>query len=159
MPHLIIEHSSDIKKSTIKALETEVQNIMLSLVEGSLDPDQCKCRSFSFDEYLVGKPDQTKSSFLHITIKILQGRSLEVRKKLSEKTIQAAKKLYSELAGTPSGTDQMVAIGSEIAESIAGIPQPHLTTQNRHFIGRRCDISVDIVEMEKETYQKIRIGN
>jgi len=159
MPHLIIEHSSDIKKSTIIALATEVQGIMASITEGNFDPDQCKVRSFSFDEYMVGKIDQSNSSFIHITIKILSGRTTAVRKKLSELTLQAANKLYAELSTTPSAKDQLVAIGSEIAESLAGIPQPHLITQNSDFTGKRCDLSVDIVEMDKEAYNKIRIGN
>jgi len=157
MPHLIIEHSSDIKKSAIKTLGSEVQSIMASITEGNFDPDQCKVRDYSFDEYLVGKIDQSKSSFIHITIKILSGRTVEARKKLSEKTMLAAKKLYSELSVEPNAKDQLVAIGSEIAESLTGIPQPHLITQNSDLAGKRCDISVDIVEMDREVYQKVRI--
>ena len=124
MPHLVIEHSSNIKKSAILALQTGVQEIMLSIPEGNFDPDQCKCRSHSFDEYLVGRPNQTTSSFLHVTIKILSGRSIEVQKKLAAKTAELSQKIFNELA---------------------------LTTT-------RCDISVDIVEMNRDTYQKIRIG-
>jgi 5-carboxymethyl-2-hydroxymuconate isomerase len=125
MPHLVIEHSTNIKKSSIKILETEVQNIMESVVEGNFDPDQCKTRSFSFDEYLVGKPDQSTSSFIHITIKILAGRTLEARQKLSEKTLNFAQKLFTDL----------------------------------NIATKRCDISVDIVEMDRQTYQKVRIGS
>lgn len=125
MPHLIIEHSSDIKKSSIKSLHQEIQNIMASITEGNFDPDQCKARSFSFDEYFVGRPDQSSSSFFHLTIKILSGRSTEVRKKLAAKSIEFAEKFFLAL-NLPS---------------------------------KRCDISVDIVEMDRETYQKIRIEN
>lgn len=159
MPHLIIEHSSDIKKSSIKTLGYTIQSIMASITEGNFDPDQCKVRNFSFDEYLVGKIDHSKSSFIHITIKILAGRAVAARKKLSEEVMQATKKLYAELSTTPSAKDQLVAISSEIVESMAGIPQPHLIEENSDLAGKRCDISVDIVEMDKETYSKIRIGN
>jgi 5-carboxymethyl-2-hydroxymuconate isomerase len=132
---------------------------MASITEGNFDPDQCKCRSFSFDEYLVGKPNQTKSSFIHVTIKILAGRTVVARKKLAEKTMHAAKNLFAELISSPSEKDQIVAIGTELAETVAGIPQPHIPVKNSHFIGKRCDISVDIVEMDKEVYQKVRIEN
>ena len=159
MPHLIIEHSSDINKNSIKTLAYAVHNILDSITEGNFKSDECKVRFHSFDEYFVGKPDQSTSSFLHITIKILAGRTLEARKKLAEQTLQAARKLYSELATTPSPKDQLVAIGSEVIEALAGIPQPHLITHNSDFANKRCDISVDIVEMDKETYQKVRIGN
>lgn len=125
MPHLIIEHSSDIKKSSIKSLEQGLQDVMAAITEGNFDPDQCKARSFSFDEYLVGKPDQSTSSFLHITIKILSGRLLEVRKKLAQNSVEFANQFIS---------------------------KANLNTA-------RCDISVDIVEMDKETYQKVRVGS
>ncbi len=98
---------------------------MASITEGNFDPDQCKARSFSFDEYFVGRPDQSSSSFLHLTIKILSGRSAEVRKKLSIKSVELAEKFFLAL-NLPS---------------------------------KRCDISVDIVEMDRETYQKISLQN
>ncbi len=120
MPHLIIEHSADIKKISVKNLEKEIQKIMHAH-EGNFDADQCKCRSFSFDEYLVGYPDQTTASFIHITLKALSGRSIEVRKSLSEKIA--------------SFTDHFI--------------------KNLNLSSKRCDISVDLVEMEKETYSKI----
>ncbi len=124
MPHLIIEHSGNIAKNSIRVLEQEIQNIMNG-VEGNFDADQCKCRDFSFDEYFVGRPDQSTSSFLHITLKVLSGRSIEIRKNLSEKILTFSQRFFSEL---------------------------NLPT-------KRCDISVDIVEMERDTYQKIRIEN
>lgn len=128
MPHLIIEHSINIPTKTVKTLQREVQNIMAEIVEGNFDPDQCKARSHSFDEYLVGKPDQTTSSFLHITIKILAGRTVEARKKLAQKTAEFSQKIFDDLV------------------------QEGLKTN-------RCDISVDVVEMDREVYQKVRIGS
>lgn len=124
MPHLIIEHSSDIKSSSIKNLCVEIQNIMAG-VEGNFDKDQCKCRTHSFDDYLVGTPDQSEASFLHITLKALSGRSIEVRKNLAEK--------------------------------IAAFSQNFIIECKLQT--KRCDLSVDIVEMDRNTYQKIRLGS
>ena len=124
MPHLIIEHSGNIKRRSVAALENKIQEIMHAQ-EGNFDADQCKCRSFSFDEYFVGRIDESESSFIHITLKVLTGRSVEVRKNLSQKIMEFVQKFYEELK---------------------------LPT-------KRCDLSVDIVEMEKETYQKIRVEN
>lgn len=157
MPHLVIEHSSDIKKSSIRALERDIQNIMASITEGNFDPDQCKARSFSFDEYLVGKPDESTSSFLHITIKILSGRTLEVRKILAQKVLQHAKELYENLATSPSKKDKIIEIADQLVDAVTGIPHPHLVEQNSELTNKRCDISVDIVEMDRDTYQKIRL--
>lgn len=123
MPHIIIEHSADFSKNSVDLMKKEVPQIMAKITEGNFDADQCKCRSHSFDEYLVGFPDQSSASFLHLTIKILSGRTLEARKKLSAQVIEFAKKTFEELK----------------------------------LQSQRCDISIDIVEMEKETYQKMRI--
>ncbi len=122
MPHLIIEHSADISKKSVKNLEQEIQNIMQAH-EGNFSADQCKCRSHAFEEYFVGHPDQSTASFIHITLKALSGRSIEIRKSLSDKIATFTKQLFLDLK-LPS---------------------------------TRCDISVDIVEMEALTYTKIRI--
>ncbi len=122
MPHLIIEHSANIKRRSIAALENKIQEIMQAQ-EGNFDADQCKCRSLPFDEYFVGHLDESESSFLHITLKVLSGRSMEVRKNLSQKIMEFVQKFHADLK---------------------------LPT-------KRCDISIDIVEMERDTYQKIRV--
>lgn len=124
MPHLVIEHSADIKNSETKNLQKEILKIM-SKAEGNFDPDQCKCRSFSFDEYLVGHLNPPTSSFVHVTLKVLTGRTPEVRKSLSQKIAELTKNFLINL---------------------------NLKTS-------RWDISVDLVEMDAQTYQKIRIEN
>ncbi len=123
MPHIIIEHSANFTKNSVDLMKKEIPQIMAKITEGNFDADQCKSRSHLFDEYLVGSPDQSSASFLHVTIKILSGRTLEARKKLSAQVIEFAKKTFDDLG---------------------------LKT-------KRCDLSVDIVEMDKETYQKARI--
>lgn len=157
MPHLIVEHSSDIRLQQIKNLQVKIQDIMASVTEGNFDPDQCKARSFSSDEYLVGRPDQSTSSFLHITIKILSGRTLEAKKKLAEKSLQVAKEFFGNLATAPNEKDRIVETVHELADAVSGIPHLQLPAQNSDLINKRCDISVDIVEMDRETYQKLRI--
>ncbi|MDX2082767.1 MAG: hypothetical protein SFV53_02125 [Rickettsiales bacterium] len=122
MPHLIIEHSADIKKDSAKILQQNIQSLM-NASEGNFEADQCKARAFIFDDYFVGLPDQSNSSFIHITLKVLSGRSVEVKKNLAQKIVEFTKKFFDDLKIT----------------------------------SKRCDISVDIVEMDRETYQKIRI--
>ena len=123
MPHIVIEHSADFTKTYVHSLQKKIPQIMAGITEGNFDADQCKCRSVSFDEYLVGIPDQSTASFMHISIKILGGRSLEARKKLSAQVIEFIHKNCAEL----------------------------------NLASSRCDLSVDIIEMDRETYQKLRI--
>lgn len=121
MPHIIIEHSADIANSEIISLQESIHQL-LKTIEGNIDPDQCKLRALSFSEYFVGYPDQLSASFIHITFKLLLGRSLEVRKALSASIVELAQ----------------------------------VFIKNQNLKSTRCDISVDIVEMNPETYQKIR---
>lgn len=158
MPHIVIEHSSNISKNSISDLQIEIQNIMASIHEGNFDADQCKVRSHVFDEYLVGKLDQETSSFIHITIKILSGRTLEAKKKLAEKVINFSKRLYEELALSPTKKDQIIETAHQLADAVTGIPHAPLPIQNMDLAGKRCDISVDIVDMDRDTYQKVRIS-
>lgn len=119
MPHLIIEHSVDISKDSIVQLGRNIQSIMNSH-EGNYDANQCKVRAYSFEEYLVGSLDQTSASFIHITLKALSGRSLEIQKNLAAKISEFSKNFYADL----------------------------------NLTKKRCDISIDMVEMERDTYQK-----
>ena len=115
MPHLIIEHSSNFSDPTINNLQTGILKIIGQFKE--FDPDECKCRSHSFDEYLVGFSNKANSAFIHITLKVLTGRSVEVRKDLASRIIKLAQDIKIDL--------------------------------------KRCDISVDIAEMDRATYQKL----
>jgi 5-carboxymethyl-2-hydroxymuconate isomerase len=159
MPHIIIEHSADFSLDSIIDLQKEIQNIMASITEGNFDANQCKARSFLFNEYLVGDVNQENSSFIHITVKILAGRSLEVRKKLSEKIMEFTKKFHEKLLFSPSQKDQLIETAHQIADVVSGVPHPQFPMQNSDLANKRCDLSVDIVEMDKETYQKFRVGN
>ena len=89
----------------------------------------------------------------------MAGRAVEVRKKLAERVIAHVKKSYEESVFSPSGADQILAIGEQVADMIAGVSNPQMPMQNSELAGKRCDLSVDIVEMDRETYQKFTIKN
>lgn len=158
MPHIIIEHSANFSSHSVKKLFSEIQKIMAGIKEGNFDLEQCKARAVSFDEYLVGSLRQEKSAFLHITIKFLSGRSSEVRKKLAEQVMVLAQKFYEEEVFSPSAAAQILAIGEQVVDAISGVANPQMPMQNSDLANKRCDLSVDIVEMDRETYQKARIG-
>ena len=121
MPHIIIEHSKRISKNHALKFGSKIRDLMGELKEGNFDPEQCKIRQFSFDQYYVGSKDETEADFMHISIKILSGRSLDVRKTLSYQV--------------------MAALNTFVVT---------------HSL--RLDLSVDIIEMDANTYQKQRIG-
>ena len=113
MPHCIIEYSNDLtSKLDIKQL---VNTVFTGAVNSQLfTASHIKTRAIPFDEYLVG---EHKTSFIHITVKLLSGRISEQRKMLSESIIIELKNIV--------------------------LPP--------------VSISVEVVDMEKESYSKLDI--
>ena len=122
MPHIIIETSKNILTQESLKIGQEIQQIMAKIVEGNFDPDQCKIRVINYENYIVGL-EKNAENFMHISIKILAGRAVEVRQKLASQSFEFVNNFY----------------------------------KNLKLLQQRCDISVDIIEMDRETYQKITL--
>ena len=122
MPHIIIETSKNILASESLKIGQEIQQIMKKIVEGNFDPDQCKIRVINYENYFVGL-EENDENFIHISIKILAGRAVEVRQKLASQSFEFVNNFY----------------------------------KNLKLSQKRCDISIDIIEMNRETYQKITL--
>jgi len=122
MPHIIIEHSSKFDENKILTIGKNIQKIMGDMPFANFDIDQCKIRGISFQNYQVGS--SKIADFIHISIKILAGRSLEIRQDLSQQVFDWVLKYF----------------------------------QDNMDRGNRFDLSVDIIEMNREVYKKITIG-
>ena len=122
MPHIIIETSKNILAKEALKIGQEIQQIMAKIVEGNFDPDQCKIRVINYENYIVGL-EKNDENFIHISIKILAGRAVEVRQKLALQSFEFVNNFY----------------------------------KNLKLSQKRCDISIDIIEMNRETYQKITL--
>lgn len=127
MPHIIIENSSDIANELVFGLGQKITNLM-SKQEGNFDLEQCKLRNIAFDKYFVGSLGCEKSSFIHITIKIMSGRSAIIKKNLATKTFELVETFFEK-------------------------------NISKTLLKNRFDISVDIVDMDREFYQKVTIIN
>ena len=76
MPHCIIEHSNDL----------EGQQLINAVFEGTLasglfDQQDIKTRSLAFTHYQSAR---SRQSFVHVSAKLLDGRTLEQRATLSQ---------------------------------------------------------------------------
>ena len=81
MPHTIIEHSFAISKTQLDSMMLTInQNIAKN--EGNFDISQCKARSVFCENFVVGEGAYSQD-FMHITIKIMSGRTLEVKQNLA----------------------------------------------------------------------------
>ena len=93
MPHTIVEHSFAIKKSQINILLLEI-NRNISKNEGNFDISQCKARSVFCPNFIFAG-GALPQDFMHITIKIMSGRSIEIRKGLAENLLKIVKQFLT----------------------------------------------------------------
>lgn len=84
MPHCILEYAKPLaaKLDSMRLVEAVYQGAFNSgLFEG---PD-IKTRAIAYDDYLTGTD---KTSFIHVTVKILSGRTEEQKQRLSSEVIK-----------------------------------------------------------------------
>ncbi|WP_109829754.1 5-carboxymethyl-2-hydroxymuconate Delta-isomerase [Reichenbachiella versicolor] len=83
MPHCIIEYSSDLDNN--ERIKETVQIVTRDLEDSGLfDKSSIKTRAIPYAVYLVGGEEK---SFVHLTIKILNGRSYCQKKELSSRLL------------------------------------------------------------------------
>ncbi|NMP31277.1 5-carboxymethyl-2-hydroxymuconate Delta-isomerase [Thalassotalea sp. M1531] len=87
MPHCIIEYSADVESQTsAKTLIGQVQ--AGALASNLFEPEHIKLRTCCFDHSRIGT---SAKGFIHVTARVLSGRTLEQRQHLSNcllKTLQ-----------------------------------------------------------------------
>jgi 5-carboxymethyl-2-hydroxymuconate isomerase len=104
MPHIIIECSQHIAKSLdFKNLAQDINQYLAQALPTQVS--HCKSRLLPYADYLVG--DKTQTSFLHVTLKILPGRTLDLQKAVGEKLMKILNQYIQ---------DKEIAISIEIIE-------------------------------------------
>ena len=89
MPHCLIEYSQNLSD------KQPVQNLLEAVFEGVeqsglFERSHIRVRAMAFADFLLASPDE---AFVHVTIRLHQGRSPEQRKQLSTEVLQALLKL------------------------------------------------------------------
>lgn len=87
MPHCIIEHSSDIDGKSL--VSTVYQGALASNLFESQGSD-IKVRALPYSNFKTGN---VEISFVHVTLKILSGRSVEQKTNLSQLVLEQLKSL------------------------------------------------------------------
>ncbi len=85
MPHCIVEYSNS------PVIAENINELLTSVFKGAIDSQlfdapSVKTRAIAFDSYQVGDTDKL---FVHVTAKILSGRTLEQRQRLSKSIINS----------------------------------------------------------------------
>lgn len=94
MPHLIFECSKEIKsKLSFEKIFIDLHTTLSDLLPTQIS--SCKSRVVPCSEYLVG--DDEKNLFLHVTIKILPGRTTELKDTVAKDVLEVLKQVLIEL--------------------------------------------------------------
>ncbi|WP_252176881.1 5-carboxymethyl-2-hydroxymuconate Delta-isomerase [Endozoicomonas sp. 4G] len=89
MPHCIIEYSSGIEhKCSIRDLVSAVHQGALE--SGLFKTEDIKSRAIACEYFQTAQPEQ---SFVHITVRIMRGRTAAQKKDLSQQVLSAADRI------------------------------------------------------------------
>jgi 5-carboxymethyl-2-hydroxymuconate isomerase len=93
MPHLVLDYSNNIReKKEFKDLFLQLHQILVTVASASLE--SCKSRAVERDMYCVGNGD-SKNAFVHLEIRLAEGRSLKVREKVGRKMLEVLGEYFS----------------------------------------------------------------
>jgi 5-carboxymethyl-2-hydroxymuconate isomerase len=114
MPQLTLEFSSNILEKTMLPELLKQCHIILS---GCLPTtiESCKSRAIERNIYCVGD-GQAKNAFVHLGVKILPGRSVEVKTEAANKIMEILKKHFAQSINT---------LNTQITLELADLPETY----------------------------------
>jgi len=93
MPHILMEYSEPVAgKTNIKALLSEIHAVVRN--SGLFEPEGIKSRAVSFPLWQVGDL-RDEGHFIHITLMILNKRSIQQRRELGQPILELLKRSVS----------------------------------------------------------------
>ncbi len=94
MPHIILEHSSNLKIDSYQNIFTEIYSILEKNVDAN--PKRCKGRVRIAENYFIGLGEKD-NKFLHLDINLLSGRTSEAKQECGKHLADKLKELTKEL--------------------------------------------------------------
>lgn len=95
MPHLILECSQKMREELSFADFFKTMHETIAEV-ASTKVGNCKARVLSYEEYYLGENEKGEGGFIHLQIRILEGRNLAVKQEMSERALSMLKELCQE---------------------------------------------------------------
>ncbi|MFT3741448.1 MAG: 5-carboxymethyl-2-hydroxymuconate Delta-isomerase [Gammaproteobacteria bacterium] len=94
MPHIVLEHSANlIEKANLTKVFQKLHEILSTGLPTNIL--SCKSRAYECEQFLVGE-GQANDAFVHCEIKIMAGRSTEVREQVSVQVIELLQESFAE---------------------------------------------------------------
>jgi 5-carboxymethyl-2-hydroxymuconate isomerase len=87
MPHAIIEYSANIEEEFLDAdICNRVHGTLMGC--GLFRPEDIKTRAYATGDFMIGEKGQD-GSFVHVTVSLLEGRTVEQKQALSQAIIDS----------------------------------------------------------------------
>lgn len=93
MPHLILEYSANVSEPDFCGFFRECHQLLTNALPTELKT--CKSRAIKYQDFYVGDGD-AHNAFVHLTLKIMPGRSMKVLQTVSQALLELLKKYFSE---------------------------------------------------------------
>lgn len=93
MPHIVIEYSSNLQTMDVKALVNDCHHALNGIHNVTLD--RIKTRAIPLEHFSVGVHEE-KGQMIHVTLKLMTGRSPEARQEMAKILQEAARKYMPE---------------------------------------------------------------
>ena len=93
MPHLQLEYTKNIQTIINPVLFEQLFSILNKLADISID--NCKSRSIQINDYQIGSGNN-KIGFVHLEIKILEGRKKEIRNQIGRESMEIIRSYFKE---------------------------------------------------------------
>lgn len=93
MPQIILEASDNIIEKDFRQTLSEIHQILVKTLPTQLE--SCKSRVIRHKEFLIGNGN-TDNAFIHLSIKIIQGRSEETINLTTNKILDVLKNNFKE---------------------------------------------------------------
>ncbi len=93
MPHVIIELSANVIENNLSNLLVNIHNLLTQKLP--TQREGCKSRIIRHQDYVIGNND-SQNAFVHVTIKILKGRTKETLDDVANAIMQQLKIIFKD---------------------------------------------------------------
>ncbi len=96
MPHLTLEHTSNVQPSL--EFDDLFQQLHMVLAENGINISNCKSRAVQRDRFYVAEGDHS-AAFVHLDVRFMEGRSPESKQTIGQRLLGALRECFVAPAG------------------------------------------------------------
>lgn len=96
MPHITLEYSNNVLEKNLHNLIIRMHELLSAQLPTQLN--NCKTRIIASDNYLIGDDNNKNNAFVHLSILVLKGRTVELKNAIASQLMQQLKEHFADSA-------------------------------------------------------------